>query len=223
MARLIGFRQSLYAGCSWQTQHLILAQCFGHIAGATAREASRERGSVLDRLRRALCHKRKHRMARISQECHPPHRPVRHRFAVKKCPDECFVNRPKNAAHLRVPTFIGGEQVGHLTAVSPRLLCPGVLLDDGNKVHQLSILYIGMHDMLTRPHPELRRHFKPEGDESIGWNQTTVGDTACKARFLRPEKYLSHDRMDAVRSHERANANMCTVLELGLYMFPVIY
>ena len=112
------------------------------------------------------------------------------------------------------------------SATSPRSVhdsrSPGVLLDDGDEIDQAPALDVVVDEVLAGSHPDLGRHFEIEMGEPIGRHQPAIGDAAGEAGLFGTEQGATHRRVDAVGPHQRVDADVRAVLELGLDVVAVI-
>jgi hypothetical protein len=117
--QLILRRQALDLRRARQACRLIETKRVRDLLPAASCDDCRQRGRILDRLRRALCHEREHRVAGIAQERRAAGRPARERRTIEQSPDEHVLHRSDDRPHVRVPVRIGGERIRDLAAVGP--------------------------------------------------------------------------------------------------------
>jgi hypothetical protein len=134
-----------------------------------------------------LGHHGQHRVAGIAEQRHPARRPALHRGAVVKRPDERFVDGAQDGAHLGVPTVVGGERVGDVALIGPRLSGPGVLLEDRDEVDQLPVSDEVVHEVPAGAQPDLRGHLQLQVGQPVGRDQPPVRDTPGEVWVLGAE------------------------------------
>src|SRR5215467_2953616 len=106
-------------------------------------------------------------MARVAQKRDAAHRPPGERQPVEEGPEEGLVRGADNRAHGGMPALEGGQRLGHLAAVRPRLPRPRLALLDGHEVHEPAAGYEIVHEVTARAHPVVRRDLEPEMLEAI--------------------------------------------------------
>ena len=200
--RLVVRRQSLHARRPRQPAPLVAAESLDGIFLHPSREAGSQRCPVLDRLRRTLRHERQHGVAGIAEQGHAPDRPARHRRPVEQPPHERLVDGAQNGVQLRVPAFEGGERIGHIAALGPGFLGPGVGVDHGDEIQKLPVAHVVVDEVLARPHPDLGLDRDVEVRDALGRDEAAIAHAAGEMRLLRPEQETAHGRVNAVGPHQ---------------------
>ena len=121
-----------------------------------------------------------------------------------------------------MPTGERGQRICDLAAIDPQFPLPAVLLGHRHEVDQLPRRYIVMNEMAVWAHPDLCRRFQIEMSQAIGRHQTAISDAAGKARLLRTEQSVAHDRVNSVRANQDVGGDRCTVFKMCLDPVAVI-
>src|SRR5215475_6095409 len=121
-----------------------------------------------------------------------------------------------------MPALEGGQRLGHLAAVRPRLPRPRLALLDGHEVHEPAAGYEIVHEVTARAHPVVRRDLEPEMLEAICGHEAAIGGAAGEARLLRSEEACPHRGMDPVGAHEHTGSGTRAVGERELDVITLI-
>ena len=127
------------------------------------------------------------------------------RRAVEQGPDERLVDRAQDLVQLGMPALEGGDRVGRVAGVGPRLPRPAVLLDDRHEVDQAPALDVVVDEVGLRAHPDLGGHLEVEVAQALGGHQPAIGGAAGEDRVLRAEQHLADRRVDAVGADQQVD------------------
>jgi hypothetical protein len=152
-------------------------------------------------------------VAGVAEQRHAAGRPARERRAVEQRPDERLVDRTDDLVQLRVPALEGGQRVGDVAAIGPRLARPVVLLDDRDEVDQTLLLDVVVDEVPARAHPELGGHVQIEVRQALRRDEAAVGGAPGEGRVLRAEERGADGRVDAVGADQQADLDGGAVRE----------
>ena len=220
-ARLVLGRQRLDARGARQAQRLVAA------AGPRGRRAPRVRHAVSVAPSSSACAAPWAMNGSIGWHASPsrvtrPRDQLRERRAVEQGPDERLVDRAQDLVQLRMPALEGGDRVGRVAGVGPRLARPAVLLDDRHEVDEPPALDVVVHEVGLGAHPDLGGHLEVEVAQALGRHQPAIRGAAGEDGVLRAEQHLADGRVDAVGADQEVDLDRRAVRERRLDAVAVV-